>query len=84
MKFTVHYFASYRERLSLSTEQLAWAGAEANLGEVRAFLQARGGAWAEVMSSSGMLMSLNQSLASVTAVVSDGDEVAFFPPVTGG
>jgi molybdopterin synthase sulfur carrier subunit len=48
-------------------------------------LSARGGTWAEVFGrDQGVLVAVNQVLARPEAAIADGDEVAFFPPVTGG
>jgi molybdopterin synthase sulfur carrier subunit len=48
-------------------------------------LIARGGVYAEVLAHGrAVRMALNQDLCDESAVLSDGCEVAFFPPVTGG
>jgi molybdopterin synthase sulfur carrier subunit len=55
------------------------------VGEVRAYLRERGGAWAEALAEGRALrMACNQVMADAQARISDGCEVAFFPPVTGG
>ena len=48
-------------------------------------LAARGGAWAhELTAGRAFRAAVNQSIASGDTPIKDGDEVAFFPPVTGG
>lgn len=81
MSLTVQYFARYREVLGLDSEQL-----EAGFGrvdEVRQHLLSRGEAW-QVLAEKGVMCARNQELCSLAEPLQDGDEVAFFPPVTGG
>jgi molybdopterin synthase sulfur carrier subunit len=48
-------------------------------------LQARGGVHAEALAPGRAVRSaLNQKMCAESALLSDGDELAFFPPVTGG
>lgn len=57
----------------------------ATLEGVRATLAARGGAWAhELAAGRAFRAAVNQDIAGADTHVKDGDEVAFFPPVTGG
>jgi sulfur-carrier protein len=79
----LRYFASLRERLGRDQE-LVDAGA-ATVAELRARLCQRGGVWAEALADNqSLLCAVNQALARPETPVNDGDEVAFFPPVTGG
>lgn len=79
----VLYFASLRERLGRAEETLeAWP---ASVGELRHALAARGGAWAEVFADGErVLAAVNQEMADAARSLAAGDEVGFFPPVTGG
>lgn len=79
----VLYFASLRERLGLGDETLqTHAGTVAGL---RAELAARGDAWHEVFAGAQpVLVAVNQEMAGEDRELADGDEVGFFPPVTGG
>ncbi len=80
----VLYFASLRERLDTESENLALDGA-ATLGELKKKLATRGGAWAEIFTGGEpVLGAVNQEMAQDETPVNDGDEVGFFPPVTGG
>lgn len=81
----VLYFASLRERLGTGTEKLDLPGGVTDLGGLAAFLAQRGGVWKEVLGSGEtVMMALNQETASASDPLADMDEVAFFPPVTGG
>ncbi len=83
MKVTVKYFASIREAIGLASEQRE-SGA-ATLGALRDELIALGGAYADSLArGKAVRMALNQLMCQESAVLSDGSEVAFFPPVTGG
>ena len=79
------YFARLREQLGRASEELEASSELPDVAAVIRRLQARGGGWEEVFSSGrGVLVAVNQEMADPGTVVSDGDEVAFFPPVTGG
>lgn len=81
----LRYFASLRERLGVDEEALALPPGVADVAAVRALLCRRGGAWAEALAESQpVLCAVNQGMARPGDAVADGDEVAFFPPVTGG
>ena len=83
MKLTLRYFASIREALGASETIAVEEGA--TVAGVRDALIARGGAHAVVLARGRALRSaLNQALCDETAVVAEGSELAFFPPVTGG
>jgi len=79
----VQYFARYREALGLSGEQLSWGSELATLDDLRLLLLARGGVWA-LLAESNLMCARNQELCSLSEPLVEGDEVAFFPTVTGG
>lgn len=82
---TVLYFARLRETLGTGSERIALPPEVRDLEGLRALLVARGGAWEEALApSKPVRAAVNQSMATGDVPVSDGDEVAFFPPVTGG
>lgn len=83
MKLQVRYFASLREALGpVETVEVAPG---ITLAALRNELIARGGAHADALGRGRALRAaLNQVMAEETAVVAEGAEVAFFPPVTGG
>ncbi len=85
MKVKVLYFASVREKLGKDAEDLDLPADVATVAGLRSHLRARGGAWAEAMAEGKLLRAaLNQDMAQPAAAIKAGDEVAFFPPVTGG
>lgn len=85
MKVRVLYFASLREQVGLSKEEVELPGDAYTVGALRALLQARGGAWATALAEGKLLrMAVNMDMAQGDAPIKAGDEVAFFPPVTGG
>ncbi len=78
----VQYFARYREVLGIEGEQLQRA-ALSNLEQLREHLQSRGGVW-QVLAEQNLMCARNQELCSLDTESADGDEIAFFPTVTGG
>lgn len=82
---TLLYFARLREALGTGQEQLALPAHVNSLGALRAHLAQRGDAWAiEMAPARNLRAAVNQIVAAPDTAVTDGDEVAFFPPVTGG
>lgn len=77
----VQYFARYREVLGLDGEQLS--AAFSSLEQLRQHLLARGGVW-DVLAEQNLMCARNQELCSLDEPLQAGDEVAFFPTVTGG
>ncbi len=81
----VHYFASIRESLGRAQEQLATDSDAMTVTVLIDKLVALHGAeWNRVLREGRVLMAVNHTVARADTVVRDGDEVAFFPPVTGG
>ncbi|MHB1186447.1 molybdopterin converting factor subunit 1 [Thiobacillus sp.] len=83
MTLRILYFARLRERFGVAEETLDFAGATA--ADLIAFLQARGGVWAEELAAGrAFRVAVNQDIVALDAVVPEHAEVAIFPPVTGG
>lgn len=79
------YFARLREALGLSNEEAAIPDDIADVSGLMRWLAERGGAWQEQFDGCHQIRAaLNQELVPDTAGIKAGDEVAFFPPVTGG
>jgi molybdopterin synthase sulfur carrier subunit len=79
------YFARLREALGKASEELALPANVRDLNGLRALLIARGGVWAaELAAERPVRAAVNQDMAQNDTRVKDGDEIAFFPPVTGG
>jgi len=79
----VQYFARYREALGLDTEQLEWDPSLRQVDALRLKLLARGNEWT-VLGEQNLMCARNQELCGLDEPLADGDEVAFFPTVTGG
>lgn len=82
---TVLYFARLRESLGQSCEQIALPATVRDLEGLRTLLVARGGAWQdELAHDKRVRAAVNQAMVHGDSPIADGDEIAFFPPVTGG
>jgi molybdopterin synthase sulfur carrier subunit len=82
---TIRYFASLKEQLGKDSEVLELPAGVATVAGLRDLLKSRGGAYAEALSEKKLVKAaVNQDMVKPTAAVKAGDEVAFFPPVTGG
>jgi sulfur-carrier protein len=82
---TLRYFAALREQLGLADEALALPPEVTTVAGLRAYLMQRGGVWQSALATNRALrVAVNQDMAQPTTPIKSGDEVAFFPPVTGG
>lgn len=82
---TILYFARLREALGTASEEIALPDGVRDLAALRRVLTSRGGAWAdELADGKSVRAAVNQDVAQANTRVADGDEIAFFPPVTGG
>lgn len=85
MKLKVLYFAALREQLGTTQEEIEVPAGVGTVAALRAHLRGRGGAWQLALADGKLVRAaVNQDMAPPTAAVKAGDEVAFFPPVTGG
>jgi sulfur-carrier protein len=80
----LRYFASLRERLDIADERIPLPETVTDVAGLRRWLQGRTGPWVEAMSDPHLRAAVNQELVKPETPVRDGDEVAWFPPVTGG
>jgi molybdopterin synthase sulfur carrier subunit len=82
---TVLYFARLREALGRSSEQISLPAGRQTVAALRAHLHSRGGPWeVELAADKPVRAAVNQDMAQDETSLAGGDEVAFFPPVTGG
>jgi len=85
VKIRVLYFASVREKLGRHAEEMDLPADVSTIAGLRSHLGARGGVWADALADSKLLRTaVNQDMVPPQATIKAGDEVAFFPPVTGG
>ena len=85
MSVKLLYFAALREQLGCAEESLALPVDVGTVAGLRAHLMTRGGPWQTSLAATRALrVAVNQVMAQPGTPVKAGDEVAFFPPVTGG
>lgn len=82
---TVKFFSLIREALDVEQMTMAWSEDVATMVSLKQMLIQQGGAkWSEALLQPNLVHALNQRVVFEDAALSDGDEVAFFPPMTGG
>lgn len=85
MKLELKFFASIRENLKVSEENITVPASIKSIADLRKYLAERGGVWAEVLADGKVLRcALNHQMVDASTPLQEGAEVAFFPPVTGG
>ena len=85
MKLRVLYFASLREAVGIASETVDTPDDVLTVGQLRAWLRQRGGPWQEALAEGrNVRAALNQVMADAGQSLTEGAELAFFPPVTGG
>jgi sulfur-carrier protein len=79
------YFASLRETLETSQEQLDLNDQVSSIADLKQLLMQRGDKWQQAFTQQqSLLVAVNQQMADDATPISNQDEIAFFPPVTGG
>ena len=82
---TLLYFASLRESLGCSREQVPLPGGTSTVSALLDQLRSRDGRWTEAFApGKSWRVAVNQQMANLSTPLKPGDEIAFFPPVTGG
>jgi sulfur-carrier protein len=82
---TLLYFASLRESLGCSREQVQLPGGTSTVSSLLEQLRSRDGRWTEAFApGKSWRVAVNQQMANLSTPLKPGDEIAFFPPVTGG
>lgn len=84
-EFSVHFFAELREQLGVDKLSLVLADLpSSSLADLVTELRGRDKKWDKHLANSNLLMAVNQQMVKPSHQLQAGDEVAFFPPVTGG
>jgi len=81
---TIRLFARLREQLGCSALELPMPPAPATVAALGPLLAERGEQWRALLEGEEILVAINQEMADRQSPLQSGDEVAFFPPVTGG
>ena len=85
MNIKVLYFARIKESVNYSTEDIALPSEVSTVTALKNFLAQRGEVWADLFNGKQTIRAaINHELVDNMAAINEGDEVAFFPPVTGG
>lgn len=84
MNVKILFFAAVRDAVGRDEECAQLPDDVRTVTAVRAWLAARGDAWQALAADRPLRAALNQRMAKGDEAVSEGDELAFFPPVTGG
>ena len=85
VRVTFLYFAWVRQKIGRSEEALSLPSHVRTVADAMAFLRAKGPAYAEAFREPAALRAaVNEKHASFDAAIHAGDEIAFFPPMTGG
>ena len=85
MRVKLLFFASLREQLGTSGEEVDLPSDVATVAALREHLMQRGGAYGKAFGGKALVRAaVNQDMVQPSARLKAGDEVAFFPPVTGG
>lgn len=79
------YFARIKESLGMGQESIALPTDAIDVAGLTAWLRQRGAAWqTELGPGKALRVAVNQAMVGMDATINDGDEIAYFPPVTGG
>ena len=85
MKVKVLFFAGLREQLGTAAEEIELPAEVNTVAALRSHLLKRGEKWSAALGEPRLVrMAVNQDMVQPGARIEAGDEVAFFPPVTGG
>lgn len=84
MSIQILYFAALRDALGCASESVAIPDGVSTVGELRRFLAARGEGWSALDDGRNVRVARNQRMVHLSEPLAAGDEIAFFPPVTGG
>jgi molybdopterin synthase sulfur carrier subunit len=78
------YFAKLRDQLGCTEEDFELTSEPCSVTQLKQILAERNSVWQQVFTESQVLVAVNKTIANTEALIQSGDEVGFFPPVTGG
>ena len=89
VSITIKLFSALREALGESEFELdltdvSEASTQVDVASIKKQLSQRGAEWKEALNQPNLVHALNHKVVFTDAVVTEGDELAFFPPMTGG
>lgn len=84
MSVKVLFFGDLRERLGFASTTVTLPTSVLTVTDLRDHLAAQGDGWMALAQTKNLRAAVNQTMAAMDSAISDDDEIAFFPPVTGG
>ena len=84
MKIQILYFAQLADELGTKTETFESNSNALSVAELKTELSSRGAIWSQKMAAQSTRCAVSQKIADDQTLIRDANEVAFFPPVTGG
>jgi molybdopterin converting factor subunit 1 len=85
MAMRILYFAWLRERIGFAEEQVEPPAGTGSVADLVVWLRSRSAGYALALADTARVRcAVNQEFATPEAPIADGDEIAFFPPITGG
>ena len=85
MKIKVLFFAKLRELLGTNQVDVTFTESDYKVSDVLAALRQKGEVWAEELNENkSFRIAVNQEMVTEDVMINEGDEMALFPPVTGG
>ena len=84
MTVKIVFFASLRESLGVDSVDLQIPGPSRVSALISKLVEQHSPEWLEILTAENIRIAVNQDIVNGDVGVTDGDEVAFFPPVTGG
>jgi molybdopterin synthase sulfur carrier subunit len=84
MEVTVRYFALLREKMGRGSEVVSSPEGGLTVAGLRGLLADRSPDLADILLGRPLLAAVNREYAAAETPLRDGDEVALFPPVSGG
>lgn len=84
MKLQLKYFANLADEFGIDQEVLELSDGKQTVGSLKKYLSERGPQWQQALAETSTKCAVNQMIVNDTERLTEGAEVAFFPPVTGG